>query len=724
MPRAHKKRRGPGRIGALDGIRTFAIISVMLYHLSIPWLPSGHMGVVVFLVLSGYLASSTVLRTMRREGGVSLWRLWAKRVTRIWPAMAVMIVVTVGLCVLFNHVLLTKLRPDLLPSLLLANNIGAIIRGASYFDNLGGTSPLTHLWYLGVDIQFFVVWTAIATFFCPKGRPTRAARVSALGLAVVSALLMAIMYDPNGDPTRVYYGPDTRAFAPLLGAWLGLAWPLGGRPVRLDAAKHTVRSIPLAIASPVALLGIVVIMVVSPAMAPFLYRGGMLLVALLTVIVIAGALERRSLFSAILGLPPFVWLGTRSYGLYLWHFPIFQLFKVTSHETSPFVIVLAIALSFAAAEVSLRLVEKALGARRLPLVIGDPGERVGPARLLGFAPAIVAALFVVTGAVGLIMVPEEVAVPTDAIKSTGAGAAEAMDLSERKEQAKQESANAEEDTSKNEQSTSSELESVPDGPLILEPSEKDKKEGLFSPVIIADSIAGGLDWYLEDHMPGALLDSYVGRQPIQALSVLQDYLKQNVVGNIVVLNSFSNMPATDDQMQELIKACGDRHVYLVNVRIPAVEQEQINQTLSKFANKYKNVKLINWYAYSQGHDDWFYDDGTHLTPEGQPEYANMIAHAIAEDFAADGGKVRAEETEQEKDSKSSSGSKSDSEGTSSTSDDSSASTSSKSESSSKNANTTSSETTENSTSSSKTSSSSSTEKSTSNKSSSTTSSSS
>ncbi len=686
-------------------MRTFAIIAVMLYHLSVPWLPSGHMGVVVFLVLSGYLASSTVLRTMRREDGVSLWRLWAKRVARIWPAMAVMIAVTVGLCVLFNHVLLTKLRPDLLPSLLLANNIGAIIRGASYFDNLGGTSPLTHLWYLGVDIQFFVVWTAIATFLCPKGKPTRAARISALGLAVVSALLMAIMYDPNGDPTRVYYGPDTRAFAPLLGAWLGLAWPLGGRPVRLDAAKHTVRSIPLAIASPLALLGIIVIMVVSPAMSPFLFRGGMLLVALLTVIVLAGALERRSMFSAILGLPPFVWIGARSYGLYLWHFPIFQLLKVTNHETSPLVMLLAVALSFAAAELSLRLVERALSAHRLPLVVGDPAGNTGAARLLGLAPAIVATLFVITGAVGLAVVQDEVAVPTEAIKSTGTGAAEAMDLSDRKNQAAQESSSdkddGKKDTASEENKTSStELESIPEGPLVLEPSEKDKKDGLFSPVIIADSIAGGIDWYLEDHMPGALLDSYVGRQPFQALSVLQDYLKQNVVGNIVVLNSFSNMPATDDQMEELIKACGDRHVYLVNVRIPAVEQEQINQTLSKFANKYRNVKLINWYAYSQGHDDWFYDDGTHLTPEGQPEYANMIAEAIAKDFAADGGKVRAEETEKE-DAKTSTSSSSDS---NSTSDESNTSGTSKSESSSKSDSTAASESSEGSSSGSKSSS--------------------
>ena len=133
------------------------------------------------------------------------------------------------------------------------------------------------------------------------------------------------------------------------------------------------------------------------------------------------------------------------------------------------------------------------------------------------------------------------------------------------------------------------------------------------------------------------MDSYVGRRPDQALQVLQGYLDQNVVGNIVVLDSFSNIPATDDTMKKLIEACGDRHVYLVNVRIPEVEQEQINEQINKFVKKYDNVSLIDWHSYSEGHDDWIYPDGEHLTPEGQPHYVDMITNAIAKDFVADGG---------------------------------------------------------------------------------------
>jgi hypothetical protein len=192
--------------------------------------------------------------------------------------MAVMCVFTVALCVIFNHVLLTKLKPDLLPSLLLSNNIAAIVRGASYFDNLGGTSPLTHLWYLGLDIQFFVVWTALCTFLSPKGRSTRICRRLALGLALVSAILMAVFFNPNGDPTRVYYGPDTRAFAPLLGAWLGLAWPLGGRPVRLtggpDEEGFSLDRLPLDILGIVGLVGLIAIMVLVPKTSPVLFWGG------------------------------------------------------------------------------------------------------------------------------------------------------------------------------------------------------------------------------------------------------------------------------------------------------------------------------------------------------------------------------------------------------------------------------------------------------------------
>ncbi len=667
------------RIDALDGLRAIAILAVMLYHMAIPWLPSGHMGVVMFLVLTGYLASSTVLRTMRRERSLSLPRLWAKRVLRIWPSMAVMIVCTVALCTAFNHILLTKLRPDLLPSLLLSNNIGAIIRGASYFDNLGGTPPLTHLWYLGVDFQFFLVWTALAGVLCTRGRSTRRARITALVLALISAVLMAVLYDPNADPTRVYYGPDTRAFAPLLGAWLGLAWPLGGRPVRLGASRRTVRSIPLGIVSPLALVALFVIMVLVPDTSPFLYRGGMLLVAILTVLVIAGALDRRSGFSRILSIRPLVWLGTRSYGLYLWHFPLFQLFKVTNNTTSPLMIVVAVALSFVAAELSIRLVEKPLSQNQLPLIINSESlqRAEGPVRFLAMLPAALVTIALAVGITGLLVVPPETAVPDGALKSTGAGAAEAIDLSSKKKETtddgtSSDSKSDDESDDKSDDSTSKDadktksddeskddtsdkdkdkekekqdLDDLPTGTITLEASSDSVSSGLFTPVIIADSVAGDADWCFSEHIPDGLLDSYVGRRPDQALSVLEGYLDQGVVGNIVILDSFSNVPADEATMTSLIESCGDRKVYLVNVRIPEVEQEQINNTLARYADSYDNVTLIDWYSYSEGHDEWIYPDGEHLTPEGQPYYVDMITNAIARDFAEDGGTVTGEDAE-------------------------------------------------------------------------------
>lgn len=675
--RQNKKRTSSARVDSLDGLRAFAIISVMLYHMSVSWLPSGHMGVVIFLVLAGYLASSIVLRTMRREGSISLIHVWLHRITRVWPAMATMIVFTVALCVVFNHVLLTKLKPDLLPSLLLSNNLGAIFRGASYFDKLGGVSPLTHLWYLGVDIQFFIPWTIVVTMLCPRGRSKRICRRVALVLALVSAVLMAVLYDPNADPTRVYYGPDTRAFAPLLGAWLGLAWPLGGRPIRLDRAHHTVRSLPLYILSPLSLVALVVIMVVVPDTSPFLYRGGMLLVSILTVLLMAGLLDRNSPISRVFSLKPLVWLGTRSYGLYLWHFPLFQLFKVTNNATSPVMVVLAIVLSFVAAEFSLRLVERRISHNLLPFIVNDDMVYEGGVpRVLALIPAALVVISLAVGITGLVVVPDTAALPEDAINNTGAGAAEAMDLSDRtssKEDADASSTDSSSSTSSSkeddsasskssstddqkkedqkstskdkdkdkddEKDTKQDLDNLPTGTITLEASSKTTKEGLYTPVIIADSVAGDADWCFSKHIPDGLLDSYVGRRPDQALSVLQGYLEQGVVGNIVVLDSFSNIPATDDTMRELIESCGDRHVYLVNVRIPEVEQAQINEQIERFAAKYDNVTLIDWYSYSEGHDDWIYPDGEHLTPEGQPYYVDMITNAIAKDFAADGGTV-------------------------------------------------------------------------------------
>ncbi|MBR3317860.1 MAG: acyltransferase [Atopobiaceae bacterium] len=655
--RRPRRQQGSGRIQAIEGLRALAIVAIMLYHLGVGWLPSGHMGVVLFLVLSGYVVTASILKTLRRDGTLALPGLWLKRVVRVWPAMALMIAVTVAACAVFNHVLLTKLKPDLVPSLFLVNNLAAILRGASYFDNLGGTSPLTHLWYLGIDIQFFIVWSMLLAVLCPKGRPNRTARITGLILAFVSVLLMAVLYDPNGDPTRVYYGPDTRAFAPLLGAWLGLAWPLGGRPLRLDAARHTVRSVPLSVLGPVGLLGLLLIMAFCPAMSPFLYRGGMALAAIFSLLLLAGILDNRLPLARALGAKPLVWLGERSFGLYLWHFPLFQLFRVSRTDTSVALVILAVVLSFACAEFSLRFVERVVAQGRVPFLPQNASGRRGtPPSSWAWIPAGMLALIVAGGVTGLLVIPDATAVPEDAIRSTGEGAATAVDLSKRQRNPSSnsnesssstssgsKSSSSTKSSSKKKRSTNVSASSVSDDePIVLTASSKSIDEGLYTPLIVADSIAGDAESYFTTYMPDGFLDSYVGRFPSQAVTTLEQYIDQDVVGDVVVVASFSNTPPTEKELDKMLDLCDGRMLFLVNVRIPESEEEQINETLEEYASSHKGVELIDWHSLSDSHDEWFYDDDTHVNEKGAPEYANLIAHSIAEAFEDAGGTVSLE----------------------------------------------------------------------------------
>jgi hypothetical protein len=205
-------------------------------------------------------------------------------------------------------------------------------------------------------------------------------------------------------------------------------------------------------------------------------------------------------------------------------------------------------------------------------------------------------------------------------------------------------ANTKSGTSNKDGKTSQDSDDLPTGSITLKPGKSIANDGKFSPVIIADSVAGDAEWYFDDHVLDCLLDSYVGRRPDQAISVLQGYIDQGVVGDIVVLDTFSNNPATDADMRALIEACGKRHVYIVNVSIPEVEEAQINETIDRFVAEYDNVTLIDWHSLCEGHEsEWLYADETHLTPEGQPVYVDMITNAIAADYVAEGGEVVASE---------------------------------------------------------------------------------
>ena len=637
---SRRKAQGTGRVTAVDGFRALAILAVLCYHLDVAWLPSGHLGVIMFLVLTGYLVTSSLLRRLR-DGFGAIPRFWVNRLARIWPSCALMIALVVLGCVAFDHVLLTKARPDIVPGLTLCENISYILRNVSYFEQIGGPSPLTHLWYLGIDAQFCLVWPLVMLGCAVL--PSRATtRRLCLVLAVASAVAMGVLYNPDAGVTRVYYGPDTRAFAPLVGAWLAYAMPLGKRPARDLRDLIEAGRLGIELAALVSFLILVVAMVLIPDTSVLLYRGGMFLASLLCAVILMACVLPGGLVSRLLSLPPLVWLGSRSFGIYLWHFPLIQIFHAASNGCPWWKVLLVVVLSVLLGELSYELVEQ-------PIASGALAQAISPTQhnrvnLRGPLSAVAIALVAVIAAdgIGLALIPEETLVPEDAIVSTGDAADKAMDLSA-KEKSKDADDGADDGDEADQPGTNPDdvaSDGTPDVDVVIRAPKSETKKGLYDPVLIGDSVPGDAEAFWNETFPDGLLDSYVGRRPDQALEVLKQYLDQGVVGQVVILQAFSNVPATNDELEQMVAACGsDRTIYIVNVRIPESEETAINQSLAACVSRHDNVHLIDWHALSYNGADWIYPDGEHLTPTGQPIYIGMLADAVASDIATIGGTV-------------------------------------------------------------------------------------
>ena len=618
------------RMSQLDGLRVLAIAAIVLYHLGVSWLPSGHLGVVMFFVLTGYLVTSTIAR--RKGDGTPapslLGGFWLRRVSRLWAPMALMVLCVTLLCVLFNHVLLTKVRPDVVPALLFFENVSYILRNMSYFDALGAPSPLTHLWYLGVDMQFCLVWPIVLVFILDRdGRAGRPQRIATLVLALVSAIAMAVLYRPDADPSRVYYGPDTRAFSLLVGSWLAMAWPMGEWPEWPLPSPSRLHDV----AGAVALALLVAMMALIPAQSPFLYYGGMLVASVLTSVVIAALLVPDGILASLFALGPLAWAGQRSYELYLWHYPLIILMGAQAFTAPAWVKVLAVVVSCAVA----------LGAGWLVGAVGEAGGPRGLASaVLGsrdFAPNQVmlarvacglCALALAVSAGGLVLVPDQTVVPEDAITSTGEAADQAMEL-EGPDESLATVGEQPQDPS-----------TIPVGQIVLRESSEAIRRGVYDPVIIGDSVIGDASDYVRRTNPTALLDSYIGRAPSQSLLVLQDYVSRGVVGNVVVLTTFSNLPAVESEVNALIDACGDRTVYIVNAYTHDFDVRPTNELLAACADAHDNVHIIDWYSAVNTDENiaaWLWGDFTHLTPDGAVAYVDLINNAISHDFVASGG---------------------------------------------------------------------------------------
>ena len=364
-PLGRDQRYMPG----LDGLRAVAVIGVVVFHLGFGFLPGGLLGVSVFFTLSGYLITDLLMSEWRASGQLQLGDFWIRRARRLLPALFVMLAVVSIWVSVGDPSQLGALRGDVFSSAVYANNWWLIFHHVSYFDRFGPPSPLGNLWSLAVEEQFYLLWPWLllgGLLWARRAGGEGRARLHRMArrrdvlvgvtlvVAVASAAEMALLYHPGVDPTRLYDGTDTRAFGLLFGAALAMVWP--SRQVTGHVSANARRL--LDALGAVGLVGIALLMWRTTQYSAFLYRGGLVLLSIATMLVIVAASHPATWVGKALGWGPLRWIGLWSYAIYLWHYPIIVLTTPTvTHGVDKVRVLLQVAAIVGIAALSWKFIE-------------------------------------------------------------------------------------------------------------------------------------------------------------------------------------------------------------------------------------------------------------------------------------------------------------------------------------------------------------------------------
>jgi peptidoglycan/LPS O-acetylase OafA/YrhL len=613
-------------VPALDGLRALSVLAVIAFHADLAWAPGGFLGVEVFFVVSGYLITALLLVELRDMGLISLPKFWLRRARRLLPALLALLCVVLGASLLIAPDSLGETRGDTLAALLYVSNWWQVIHHHSYFMAVQRPPLLLHLWSLAVEEQFYLFWPVLIALLgraAPRWLPTLA-----LAVALASAVWMAWLFDPSLDPTRVYIGTDSRLSGLLLGS--ALAATTRAPLVRIEPLSGLARALQEGLAAS-ALCALLVAFQKVKSHDAFVYRGGLVVVDIATCALITGLVARTSVAS-LLGARPLAWLGRRSYGLYLWHWPVFALTRPEQDLalTGTWSLALRLALTFVTAEVCYRYVELPIRGGALAMMLARLRTRP---LLLGVWTMLIAALAITVvclSSARLAAARLDCALPSlrAAGSPVGGSGSEGRDIPRA-------------------------AESALGGGVALDPRWPKTL------TLLSDSVTLGVSKSLSAALPDWKVE-VLGRPALMVKQVVPEFLNARSVGSVVVIGlAYNSLFERDRKNYERwsgvwdrgaerllsdLKACGAKKLVWVTLREPSPEfvtdagRDQyreyawffpyVNERIHALAARHPELTVADWQAVSNV--PGITKDLIHLNPAGTALMTSTITRAVLE----------------------------------------------------------------------------------------------
>lgn len=577
--------RGIRYIPAIDGLRAVAVIAVMLYHLGFSWIPGGFLGVDLFFVISGYVITRLLLDSIQRSGGLDLRAFYKARIRRLFPPLVFMIFMTVIYIGIWAPETMRRFVSDSPFALLGGMNWWLVFRHTDYFDTISRPPLLQHTWSLGVEAQFYLIWPLILLLVL---RQFGKAKIpgAALFIAAISGIaLLLVSFEVDAanasQVSHVYFGTDTHSIGLFLGAALAVSWVPQNLQEQVNRrAQDFIDGI--GVFGFVGLLGTFLLVNEND---PTLYKLAFPLAGLFGCAILTSIVHPASRFAPVLSSKVAVWIGERSYAIYLWHWVVFQLTRpAVDLEGSTWALyTLRILVVFALADISLRLVELPVRSGLVEYWFKGMKYRTKSVQRRQKSTVVASILLLILGTSYL-------------------------------------SANAISQSDKEMAIIKQQLEQP------IKPSQPTATQagGLW---VTGDSVILGIHYELDARSHIAIINARVGRQASELIEVMRAD-KANAPDSTVIFNLGNNNKLTSDQVLAVFEEVKNQpRIIVVNTAVPRGWRDENNALIAQYAALY-GATVIDWATISAGHPEYFAPDGVHLVPAGVRAYVDAITATL------------------------------------------------------------------------------------------------